>query len=134
MFDDGSEISFVSYFFGMNVSEKDTTPNFVYPNYQKVEVIEDKKFIISSTNIINAICSGKVIAVGFTEANQKYIEIEHSNGYVSKYVGLSSIGVTIGDYALANKPIGLVSIQNRVEITITKNNVDTRISEIKWND
>ena len=134
LFDDGSEISFVSYFFGMNINEKDNTPKFFYPNYQKVEVVEDKKFVISSTNILNAICSGKVIAVGFTENNQKYIEIEHSSGYISKYIGIDNIGVATGDSVLANKPIGLTSLQDKIEITITKNNVNTRISEIKWND
>ena len=35
------------------------------------------------------------------------MEIEHFDGKLSKYEGLETIGVSVGDYVLSNKPIGL---------------------------
>ena len=84
--------------------------------------------------VILSLSPGVVRAVGYTTNNEKYIEIEHFEGYVSRYVGLNTVGVTSGDKVNAKNPIGIVSSDKTVRIYLHKNNDIVKTSEIEWKD
>lgn len=132
LFDDGSEVSFVSYFFGMKIEKQEEDVDFYLPTLNQ-NISNSTEFLNYSYNgILKSVAKGKVACVGYTKDNQKYVEIEHAKGYVSRYVGLTNIGVTTGENVGANKPIGMCSAQEKVKVYIYQNNNIVNLSEVKW--
>ena len=134
LFDDGSEVSFVSYFFGMHFNDETNKAEFYKPTNQENLSSSDEFLSYSYDGVIFAISNGVVRAVGYTTNNEKYIEIEHFEGYVSRYVGLSTVGVTTGDKVGAKNAIGIVSSDRTLRIYLHKNNDIVKTSEIEWKD
>lgn len=134
LFDDGSEVSFVSYFFGMHFNDETNRAEFYKPTSQENLSSSDEFLSYSYDGVISSISNGVVRAVGYTTNNEKYIEIEHFEGYVSRYVGLSTVGVTTGDKVGAKNAIGIVSSDRTLRIYLHKNNDIVKTSEIEWKD
>ena len=134
LFDDGSEVSFVSYFFGMHFNDETNKAEFYKPTSQENLSSSDEFLSYSYDGVISSISNGVVRAVGYTTNNEKYIEIEHFEGYVSRYVGLSTVGVTTGDKVGAKNAIGIVSSDRTLRIYLHKNNDIVKTSEIEWKD
>ena len=134
LFDDGSEVSFVSYFFGMHFNDETNKAEFYKPTSQENLSSSDEFLSYSYDGVISSISNGVVRAVGYTTNNEKYIEIEHFEGYVSRYVGLSTVGVTTGDKVGAKNAIGIVSSDRTLRIYLHKNNDIVKTSEIAWKD
>lgn len=132
LFDDGSEVSFVSYFFGMKVNKQEEKTEFHYPTTMQNNSNSEDYLLYNFNGILRSVANGSVCSVGYTKDNEKYIEIEHSNGYVSRYVGLNTIGVTMGENISSKNPIGMVSTKNSVKIYIHQNGNLIKISEIQW--
>ena len=57
---------------------------------------------------IVASLAGKVTYAGYNNSAGNYIEIDHGNGYVTKYLHCSKRLVSRGDYVLQGQVIGLV--------------------------
>ena len=57
---------------------------------------------------IVASLAGKVTYAGYNNSAGNYIEIDHGNGYVTKYLHCSKLLVSRGDYVLQGQVIGLV--------------------------
>ena len=134
LFDDGSEISFVSYFFGMNVSKQEEKTEFYYPTTNQNISISEEYQVYNYEGVISSVANGTVSSVGYTKDNEKYIEITHSNGYISRYVGLTTVGVTIGENIKAKNPIGMVSTKSNLKVYIHQNGNIVKVSDIKWNN
>ena len=132
LFDDGSEVSFVSYFFGMKAPNKEEKAEFYYPTNNENLSTTDEFLSYNYDGIITSVAKGVVIAVGYTTNNEKYIEIEHAQGYVSRYVGLYSLGVATGEGVNALNPIGILKSGQNLKIYIHKDNDLIKISEIEW--
>lgn len=132
LFDDGSEVSFVSYFFGMKVNKQDQKVDFYYPTKEQNISSSDEFLVYKYDGLLSAVANGEVCSVGYTKDNEKYIEVQHSNNYISRYVGLSNVGVTIGESVKAKNPIAMVSIKTSVKIYIHQNGNIVKISEVKW--
>lgn len=132
LFDDGSEVSFVGYFFGMKANKQEEKTVFYLP--VSIQNLSESSDYLSYNfeGAISSIANGEVISVGYSKDNLKYIEIQHSNGYVSLYVGLDNIGVSIGVRVNARNPIGLCSVKQNVKIYIYKNGNLIKPSEIEW--
>jgi len=132
LFDDGSEISFVSYFFGMKVEKKEEKVDFYYPTQMQNISSSEEYFVYSFDGILKSVAKGEVCSVGYTKDNEKYVEIEHSNGYISRYVGLETVGVSVGEKVKAKNAIGMISSKEKVKVYIHKNGNIVKISDIKW--
>lgn len=128
LFDDGSEVSFVSYFFGVtptgNTSE---APKFYKPSMVEVEV-KDGVYTYSYTGVIKSVASGKVSAEGYLENGEKYIEISHNLGYVSRFEGVEVLGVATGENVKAGSPIGVC--QGEFTFKLMQNG--EVVKEINW--
>ena len=132
LFDDGSEVSFVSYFFGMKATKQEDKFNFYLPT-QMQNISTDKDYLaFNFYGSICAIANGEVSSVGYTEDNCKYIEISHSLGYKSKYIGLNNIGVSKGDKVKAKNLIGLCSNAEDVKVFIYQYENLIKPSEVEW--
>lgn len=132
LFDDGSEVSFVSYFFGMKAPTRNEKAEFYLPTSQENLSSADDFLCYGYDGVINAVASGVISAVGYTANEEKYIEIEHAEGYVSRYVGLDLVGVSTGDGVNAKSPVGIINKNNSLKIYIHKDNDLVKISEIEW--
>ena len=132
LFDDGSEVSFVSYFFGMKVEAKEEKLDFYLPvNSTNLSNIGEY-FSYAYTGVVNSVAKGEVQSVGYTKDGLKYIEIKHPNGYVSTYVGLQTVGVMAGEKISQNKPIGMSQSNQNLKVYVhLKDNV-VSVSEIEW--
>ena len=82
--------------------------------------------------LVNSVCEGRVKNVEYNLNNEKCVEIESLDGKVCRFEGLQTVGVLIGDYVLAQKPIGFASSKNYLKLSILENNICVCISEIKW--
>lgn len=131
LFDDGSEVSFVSYFFGMKINKEEKV-DFYYPSQTQNLSNNDDFLIYKFDGLICAVAKGEVCSVGYTKDNEKYIEIQHSNNYISRYVGVNNVGVSIGEKINAKNPIGMVSNKENIKIYIQQNGNIVKISEIQW--
>ena len=118
LFDDGSEVSFVSYFFGMKIEPKDEYVDFYYPVSSNNLSVSGEYFSFSHTGVVNSIAKGEVVSIGYTKDGLKYIEIKHPNGYLSKYVGLDIVGVTSGEKIYQNKPIGMSKASQNLKVYV----------------
>ena len=132
LFDDGSEVSFVSYFFGMKVNKQDEKVEFYYPTKTQNTSSSDEFLVYKFDGLLTSVAKGEVCSVGYTKDNEKYIEIQHANNYVSRYVGLSNVGVTIGENVNAKNPIAMVSSKENIKVYIHQNGNIVKISEIQW--
>ncbi len=132
LFDDGSEVSFVSYFFGMKAPTRNEKAEFYLPTNHENLSSTDDFLCYGYDGVINAVASGVIRAVGYTANEEKYIEIEHSEGYVSRYVGLDLVGVSTGDGVNAKSPVGIINKNTSLKIYIHKDNDLVKISEIEW--
>ena len=132
LFDDGSEVSFVSYFFGMKVNKQEEKLVFYLPSKMQNISSTQEYFVFNYDGAISSVATGEVCSVGYTKDNQKYIEIQHSNGYVSRYVGLKNIGVTLGEKVGSKNLIGMVSTKENVKVYIHKNGNLVKTSDIEW--
>lgn len=132
LFDDGSEVSFVSYFFGMNSKKEQKISGFYLPSSQQNLSTSDEMLSYKFDGTITSIASGVVCSVGYTTSSEKYIEIEHAEGYRSRYIGLTFVGVSTGESISAKKSIGLSSSQNTVRVYLFQNDNLVKISEIEW--
>ncbi len=132
LFDDGSEVSFVNYFFGMNFNKQNKKAEFYLPCSYDNQSSSDDFLLYTYDGIVRSVSSGVVSAVGYTTNNEKYIEIEHYEGYKSRYVGLSIIGITAGDYVNHQNPIGISSSDKSIRIYIHKDENLVKVSEIDW--
>jgi len=129
LFDDGSEVSFVSYFFGMKVNKKNEKLEFFYPSTCFKE--NEEEFSCENCSVIKTVASGQVIAVGYTDDNKKYVEIQHPNGYISHYIGLDNVGVLQNQTVKSKYPIG-VSNACVVRVFITNNESTIKLKDIEW--
>lgn len=132
LFDDGSEVSFVSYFFGMKVNKQEEKVEFYLPNKMQNISTSNEYLLYNYDGAIGAIANGEVLSVGYSKDNEKYIEIQHSNGYVSRYVGLDNVGVSIGEKVSGKNLIGLCSTKQNVKVYIHQNGNLIKPSEIEW--
>ncbi len=131
LFDDGSEVSFVSYFFGMKVN-KNQKCDFVLPTSNLNISTTDDYMCFNFAGILNSVSSGKVKSIGYTREGEKYLEIEHNEGYLSRYVGHFILGATSGESVKSGCPIATLDGKNLVKIYIYKENNLVKISEIEW--
>ncbi len=132
LFDDGSEVSFVSYFFGMKVNKSSLKCNFILQsNRQNMSTTDDYLFY-NSYGMVNAIADGKIKSIGYTLDGEKYLEIEHNEGYKSRYVGRFVLGVTCNENVIGGRPILTLDEKNNVKIYIYQNDNLVKISEIEW--
>ena len=130
LFDDGSEISFVSYFFGMQSSQKQNKETvFCLPNNMIENYDENKNFVVVS-GIVESLCAGRVAEVGYNEKGEKYIKLEHTNGYFTKYVGLTNIGVSMGEYVSISSPIGIS--EGKAFLYIENKNDLLKMGNVTW--
>ncbi len=134
LFDDGSEVSFVSYFFGMNSTKEQQIAEFYLPTSQQTVSTSDEMLSYKYDGTISSVASGIVSCVGYTTNNEKYIEIEHAQGYLSRYIGLNFIGVYAGQNVSAKNSIGLASRSSTVRVYVYQNDNLVRISELEWKD
>lgn len=133
LFDDGSEVSFVSYFFGLNSVKKEETVTFYKPTSMQSILADNDYLVYSFDGILCSVANGKVSAVGYTKDNEKYVEIEHACGYISRFVGVQSVGVTTGEKVNAKNPIATISSKNQVKVLIQQNGNLIKPNTIKWN-
>lgn len=132
LFDDGSEVSFVSYFFGMKVEAKEEKVDFYLP-VQATNLSTNGEYLsYAYSGVINSVAKGEVVAVGYTKDGLKYIEIKHPNNYVSRYVGLQTVGVVTGEKIAENKPIGMSDSGQILKIYMHLNDNVVSVSEIEW--
>jgi hypothetical protein len=135
LFDDGSEVSFVSYFFGMNsTTQKESEVDFFLPTVQQNLSSSDECLSYTFDGTISAVASGTVSAVGYTTNGEKYVEIEHSQGYKSRYIGLNFIGVFTGESLSSGDSLGLVTRDSALRVYIYQNDTLIKSSEIEWKD
>lgn len=132
LFDDGSEVSFVSYFFGMTRPKKDEAVTFVLPTMQENLSSSDDFLCYDFDGVLSAVAPGTVSAVGWTLDNQKYIEIDHAKGYKSRYVGVFSLGVATGDNVASGGLIASVISGQKCKVSVFQNNNMLKISEVEW--
>ena len=133
LFDDGSEVSFVSYFFGMKAKTKKVYElEYYYPVVAQNLSTSDYCLLFNYEGVVNSVAEGRVINVGYSNLNEKYVEIEHLGGKISKFEGLETIGVSMGDYVLSNKPIGISALNKYLKFTLFNENNAINTSEIKW--
>ncbi len=132
LFDDGSEVSFVSYFFGMTQPKRDENVKFVLPTGQENLASSEDFLCYDFDGVVRSVASGTVCAVGWTLDNQKYIEIEHAKGYKSRYVGVYSLGVATGDRVVCGDLIASLSSGQKCKVYIFQNNNQLKISEVEW--
>ncbi len=129
IFTDDSEISYVSYVFNILNPTRDIS--FVKPT-QNPEITKDEyELTYSYSGIVFAASSGIVKSVGFVE-NEKYIEILHSDGYLTKYMGIETLGVCINETVKQNQAIGVVSSDSKFRFSVFKGGAKYKISEVKW--
>ena len=134
LFDDGSEVSFVSYFFGMNSTKNDTKIAFYHPTAYANTSTQDDYLLYDFTGTISSISTGRVRAVGYLPSGEKYIELEHQSGYVSRYVGVSTIGVSSGQSVSAQTPLGLCAMGNPCRVYLYQNGTLVKMSSVIWQD
>ena len=132
LFDDGSEVSFVSYFFGMNVPKKNDTAHFILPTFQQNISDDDESLCFEYEGVVASISSGTVSTVGYTATGEKYVEIENKEGYCSRYIGLSFVGVSTGIGVSGGDKIGLVSSEKKLRVYVFQNGESVEISDIEW--
>jgi hypothetical protein len=132
LFDDGSEVSFVSYFFGGAMSQKDGPVKFMLPTMQQSYSSSDDFLCYDFDGVVSSVANGTVSAVGWTLDNQKYIEIEHAKGYKSRYVGVYSLGVSTGDKVLGGSLIASTISGQKCKVSLFQNNNMLKISEVEW--
>lgn len=133
LFDDGSEVSFVSYFFGITSVKKETTTNFYKPTSLQEMPSSEDYLLYNFDGVLCSVANGRVSAVGYTKDNEKYVEIEHSNGYISRYIGVQSVGVTTGERINALNPIATITSRNQAKVLIQQNGNLIKPNTIKWN-
>ena len=133
LFDDGSEVSFVSHFLGISSVKKEKNVAFYKPCSFDSLNSSDEYLVYLQDGVLCSVANGKVSAVGYTKDNEKYIEIEHSNGYISRYVGVQSVGVSTGEKVGYKNPIAMISSKNQVKVIIQQNGNLIKPSDIKWN-
>lgn len=132
LFDDGSEVSFVSYFFGMKINKPNEKCTFVLPTKSENISTTDDYLCYNFSGLISSIAKGRVKAIGYTTAGEKYVEIEHNENYVSRYVGNFVLGVASGDYVNASSPILTLDGKNLIKIYIHKSENLVKTNEIEW--
>ena len=134
LFDDGSEVSFVSYFFGMNSSKKNTKILFYRPT-TSVDISQTEDHLLFDFyGTISSIASGTVSKIGYSPSGEKYIEVEHALGYTSKYVGVQTIGVTSGQSVSAGSPIAVIQNGIPCKVYLYQNGNLIKTSQIVWQD
>ena len=132
LFDDGSEVSFVSYFFGGTSFQKDEIVKFTLPTTQQNFSSSDDFLCYDFDGVLLSVANGTVSAVGWTLDNQKYIEIDHAKGYKSRYVGVYSLGVSTGDSVSGGSLIASTISGQKCKVSIFQNNNMLKISEVEW--
>lgn len=131
LFDDGSEVSFVSYFFGMRVNKNEKC-DFALPTSSPNISTTDDYMCFNFAGVLGSVADGKVKSVGYTREGEKYLEIEHNDNYLSRYVGRFVLGTTSGEYIKAGCPIATLDGKNSIKIFIYKGSDLVKISEIEW--
>ncbi len=133
LFDDGSEVKFVSYFFGMKVNKKGEEPCVYHmPSYSQNLSNSQENLVFCYDGVVNSVAGGTVVFVGYNKDGIKCIEIEHTDGVVSRYDGIETVGVIQGESVLASKPIGVCSTKQNLKISFLKNSSNLKISDIQW--
>jgi len=130
LFDDGSEISFVSYFFGMQSSKKQTEDLLFSLPSNTTQDYDENGYCLFVSGVVYPICSGRVVEVGYSDNGEKYIKVEHVNNYFSRYQGLTNVGVAMGDIVNINYPIGIS--ESTASISIENKNDLLKLSDVKW--
>ncbi len=135
LFDDGSEVSFVSYFLGISSVKQEENVVFYKPSSSLNSSSSSEEYLVYNYDgVLNAVAKGRVSAVGYTKDNEKYIEIEHSKGYISRYIGVQSVGVSTGEKVNAKNPIAMINAKSQVKVLIQQNGNLIKPSDIKWNN
>ena len=134
LFDDGSEVSFVSYLFGFSTYQKKESASFSLPTNQENISLSDDYLSYKYSGIIKSISDGKILATGYTQNGEKYVEIEHNEGYSSRYVGLEYIGASTGANLRRGNGVGMCSKEHICKVYIYKNSSIVKTSEILWQD
>lgn len=63
-------------------------------------------FPVSVGTAIHAAAAGKVIAAEYNGGYGRMIDIDHGNGFVTRYAHLSQIGVSVGDTVTSGQRVG----------------------------
>lgn len=134
LFDDGSEVRFVTYFFGMNYKKYEEKAKFFYPSKEENLSIDKDYLSYNFDGVIKSCGKGVVTKVGFTKDNKKYIVVEHAEGYSSYYEGLYAFGVFSGENVSNGDELGIVSNKNTLKIYIYKDGEVVPQKDIVWNE
>ena len=129
IFSDDSEISYVSYVFNFLNPGKEIS--FNKPTTISAKRETEYELSYDYSGIVFAASSGVVKSVGYV-GEDKYIEISHSEGYVTKYVGIETFGVCANEVVNSKQAIGVVKKGNEWTFSIFKENTKFKISEVKW--
>lgn len=133
LFDDGSEVSFVSYFFGMKAKSNNTHQiEYYYPVVAQNLSANNYSLLFNYDGIVCSVAEGRVTNVGFNAENEKYVEIEQPDGRTARYEGLQTIGVATGNYVFANKPIGFATTKTYLKICLMDNYNAINVGELQW--
>lgn len=118
----------------MNSKKEQKVAEFYLPTTQQSVSTSDEMLSYKFDGTISSVASGVVCSVGYTTNNEKYIEIEHAEGYLSRYIGLNFIGVYAGESVNAKNSIGLASRSSTVRVYVYQNDSLVKISELEWKD
>lgn len=131
IFSDDSDISYVSYVFNILSPTKDVT--FIKPTLNPEIEQSDYELTYKYSGLVFAASSGIVKSVGFV-GDQKYVEIVHPDGFLTKYVGIEILGVCANETINKNQAIGSVNINTYLKFSVVKDNQKYKISEVKWEE
>ena len=129
LFENGGEISYVSYVFNMFTTQKDVT--FSLPTTQIENDRTDHTLTYSYGGLIFSSAKGIVKSVGIRN-DKKYIEIAHENGFVSVYEGVETLGVCANENIGQNCAIGMCLQGQEWSFCITKNGEKIKLDEVEW--
>ena len=97
---------------------------------------QEKKYWIkiqtAKTENVLSTLEGTVIAHGYDMINKYFVHIQHKNGYVSIYKGLTSLVKKTGDMVKTNEAIGIIATEKKVSGDKTEEKAGALTFEL-WN-
>ena len=129
IFSDNDDISYVSYVFNILSPTKEIS--FVKPSKNPSMYEGEYEIVYNYTGLIFSSSDGIVKSVGFVE-DEKYIEIAHANGYISKYIGVETLGVCANEQVKKNQALAMLKEDRECRFILFKDNQKIKIGEVKW--
>ena len=129
IFSDNDDISYVSYVFNILSPTKEIS--FVKPSKNPSMYEGEYEIVYNYTGLIFSSSDGIVKSVGFVE-DEKYIEIVHSNGYTTKYIGVETLGVCANEQVKKNQALAMLKEDRECRFILFKDNQKIKIGEVKW--